>query len=877
MSQTKAQLIDNLVQALNFTSTASAPANGLFLSAANTLALATNSAQRLTIDSSGNVGIGTSSPITKFDVNGDIRATTHIYVGDSIFHVGDTNTKIRFPADDTFTVETAGSERMRIDSSGRLLIGATSERSIANITCKTQIEGTDGSAALSITRNDNAAAASTCRLNFGRTRATSLGGVTAVTTNDILGEIRFSGSDGTDLTNHAASIGAVVDGSVSNNTVPGRLVFNTATGSDPVERMRIDSSGKVGIGTTTIGNKLQVHEASSNASFAGFSNNTTGSSSSDGLIVGIDSDENGVLYHYESKAIRFATNNSERMRIDSSGNVGIGISSPTKPSSSNTNTRFMEISSADGADLILGNSATSVSVGDHIGALAFKNVDSNPDSGVPHYAGIRCESANTSGSMDLRFYVGRGNLESDATNMIISAAGLVGIGTSSPVCGLHIDNPNDAAITQILDTDNSAVKLVFRNNTETGNNMQIGADGSNLVALTNATERMRIDSSGVLSIGTTSPSASASKLHVEHSGENNVYFVGNTTTTGARLILQNKNTTANSSTGVLGADAGGQTTASIRFYSADNDNNEGYLTLETRPSGGLPTERMRISSAGNVGINSDANGPDKLLHVSDVNNTSHVIPFRLTNAAGSPGTEVRMEFECGLDEVAYISAKNEGSDVGPLIFATASSQGAYPTEKARIRQNGAFGVGTSANRVIHAIQNSSHGTVGVGAFENGDSSNSNTVMFFATVRDSNAGENFLQCNRDQDNNSQGVSAVAFIRTNGDFDSATNSYGGTSDITLKENIVDAKSQWDDIKNVRVRNFNFKDNPDQKMLGVVAQEIETVCSGLVKETTDEGKTLKTVKYSILYMKAIKALQEAMTRIETLEAEVAALKAA
>ena len=95
--------------------------------------------------------------------------------------------------------------------------------------------------------------------------------------------------------------------------------------------------------------------------------------------------------------------------------------------------------------------------------------------------------------------------------------------------------------------------------------------------------------------------------------------------------------------------------------------------------------------------------------------------------------------------------------------------------------------------------------------------------------------------------------------------------------LKENIVDANSQWNDIKNVKVRNFNFKAEtglPSHTQIGVVAQEIETTSPKLVTEN-EEG--IKEVGYSVLYMKAIKALQEAMTRIETLEAEVAALKAA
>ena len=70
----------------------------------------------------------------------------------------------------------------------------------------------------------------------------------------------------------------------------------------------------------------------------------------------------------------------------------------------------------------------------------------------------------------------------------------------------------------------------------------------------------------------------------------------------------------------------------------------------------------------------------------------------------------------------------------------------------------------------------------------------------------------------------------------------------------------------------------------MLGVVAQEIETISPGLISEVVDKDPntneplktTTKEVKYSILYMKAIKSLQEAMTRIETLEQDNIALRA-
>jgi hypothetical protein len=114
-----------------------------------------------------------------------------------------------------------------------------------------------------------------------------------------------------------------------------------------------------------------------------------------------------------------------------------------------------------------------------------------------------------------------------------------------------------------------------------------------------------------------------------------------------------------------------------------------------------------------------------------------------------------------------------------------------------------------------------------------------------------------------------------VYTNGDVQNTNNSYGAFSDLKLKENIVDALSQWDDIKALQVRKYNFKEGQAHTQIGLIAQEVELVSPGLVSESPDrdaEGNDLstvtKSVNYSVLYMKAVKALQEAMERIEVLE---------
>jgi len=127
-----------------------------------------------------------------------------------------------------------------------------------------------------------------------------------------------------------------------------------------------------------------------------------------------------------------------------------------------------------------------------------------------------------------------------------------------------------------------------------------------------------------------------------------------------------------------------------------------------------------------------------------------------------------------------------------------------------------------------------------------------------------------------------------VYSNGSVYNTTNTYAQISDERLKSNITDAKSQWDDIKNIKVRNFKKYDTGDLVQLGVVAQELEKVSPSLIEECSpseaDEShnsdfktEKVKGVKYSILYMKAVKALQEAMERIETLEAKVKALEEA
>jgi hypothetical protein len=237
-------------------------------------AVATN-AERMRITSAGNVGIGTTSPNRKLEVS---------YAGaDNFIRVnttGATKSGIEFASSGTvysqlyfnnespydlsllqqyttgsLILGTNSTEKARIDSSGRLLVGTSTARGnffgTTGQEWRFQIEGVGYlNAGQAIIANSDDALGS--YLNFAKTRGSSVGSNTIVQSGDALGVIDFHGADGTDFT-HGARITAEVDGTPGNNDLPTRLVFSsTADGaSSPTEAMRINSQQELLVGTAT--------------------------------------------------------------------------------------------------------------------------------------------------------------------------------------------------------------------------------------------------------------------------------------------------------------------------------------------------------------------------------------------------------------------------------------------------------------------------------------------------------------------------------------------------------------------------------------------------------------------------------------------------
>lgn len=120
--------------------------------------------------------------------------------------------------------------------------------------------------------------------------------------------------------------------------------------------------------------------------------------------------------------------------------------------------------------------------------------------------------------------------------------------------------------------------------------------------------------------------------------------------------------------------------------------------------------------------------------------------------------------------------------------------------------------------------------------------------------------------------------VARVQTDGDIQNVNNSYGAISDEKYKSNIRPAPDYLADLMQVRIRKFENILASGETQLGVVAQELETIFPRLVEayqDPTDDTQTAKSVKYSVLSLIGVKALQELKTEVDNLEARITALE--
>ena len=215
-------------------------------------------------------------PVAKFDASGQLllgtgtaRQKLHINASDSgAANMVFTNTTTGTSAGDGFIIgisgaedaqinmqetanlkfSTADTERFRIDSNGRLIIGHTASTGEARYF---QLVGTTADTA-SAQLIRHSADSSSSQIDLTKSRNATKGSNTIVQDDDVLGQITFRGDDGTDLNSAGASISASVDGTPGSNDMPGRLVFSTtADGSNSAtERLRITSAGDILIGNT---------------------------------------------------------------------------------------------------------------------------------------------------------------------------------------------------------------------------------------------------------------------------------------------------------------------------------------------------------------------------------------------------------------------------------------------------------------------------------------------------------------------------------------------------------------------------------------------------------------------------------------------------
>ena len=240
--------------------------------------------------------------------------------------------------------------------------------------------------------------------------------------------------------------------------------------------------------------------------------------------------------------------------------------------------------------------------------------------------------------------------------------------------------------------------------------------------------------------------------------------------------------------------------------------------------------------------------------------------------AGADGTDL-------VSIAASISGQVDGTPgsndmPGRLVFSTTSDGSASSTERMRIDSNGCVMI----NRTTAVADDMTAGALHVGI-------NATTTSPTMIVDD---GDSSVEANSivmavmfSNDNSFSEAKYISFRDLGGEQGSVTGtgngsvSFNTSSDVRLKTNIQDTASQWDTIKALQVRDYEWIGNGNEET-GFIAQELHEQIPQVVRVGGEEAaKQPWAVDYGRITPQLTKALQEAMARIETLETELAKLK--